>query len=101
MATLLRAPKRKKYDYVVIGSGSAGSVMAARLAEDGKNRVLLLEAGPSDQHIHIRMPAALGLPLGSDRFNWRFESEPEPGLNGRTILEARGKVLAAHPRSTA
>ncbi|ABL69155.1 choline dehydrogenase [Paracoccus denitrificans] len=93
MATLLRAPKRKKYDYVVIGSGSAGSVMAARLAEDGKNRVLLLEAGPSDQHIHIRMPAALGLPLGSDRFNWRFESEPEPGLNGRTILEARGKVL--------
>ncbi|RDD68771.1 choline dehydrogenase [Paracoccus versutus] len=93
MATLLRAPKRKKYDYVVIGSGSAGSVMASRLAEDGKNSVLLLEAGPSDQHIHIRMPAALGLPLGSDRFNWRFESEPEPGLNGRTILEARGKVL--------
>jgi choline dehydrogenase len=93
MATLLRAPKRKKYDYVVIGSGSAGSVMAARLADDGKNRVLLLEAGPSDQHIHIRMPAALGLPLGSDRFNWRFESEPESGLNGRTILEARGKVL--------
>jgi choline dehydrogenase len=86
-------PRHKKYDYVVVGSGSAGSVVAMRLAESGRNRVLLLEAGPSDQHIHIRMPAALGLPLGNDRFNWRFESEPEPHLNGRRIQEARGRVL--------
>lgn len=93
MGKLQTAPRAGKYDYVVIGSGSAGSVVAARLAEVPSNRVLLLEAGPSDQHIHIRMPAALGLPLGNDRFNWRFESEPEPGLDGRTVLEARGKVL--------
>ncbi len=93
MAKIQSAPRYKKYDYVIVGSGSAGSVMAMRLAEGGKNKVLLLEAGPSDQHIHIRMPAALGLPLGNDRFNWRFESEPEPQLNNRQILEARGRVL--------
>ena len=93
MAKIQTAPRHRKYDYVIVGSGSAGSVLAMRLAETGKNRVLLLEAGPSDQHIHIRMPAALGLPLGNDRFNWRFESEPEPHLNNRRILEARGRVL--------
>lgn len=93
MSRIQAAPRHRKYDYVVVGSGSAGSVVAMRLAESGQNKVLLLEAGPSDQHIHIRMPAALGLPLGNDRFNWRFESEPEPHLNNRRILEARGRVL--------
>ena len=84
---------RKSYDYVVIGSGSAGSVIAARLAEDVTRSVLLLEAGPSDKHLYIRMPAALGFPLMNDRFNWYYNSEPEPHLNGRTIHEARGRVL--------
>ena len=84
---------RKSYDYVVIGSGSAGSVIASRLAEDPLCRVLLLEAGPSDRHIYIRMPAALGFPLMNDRFNWYYNSEPEPHLNNRTIHEARGRVL--------
>jgi choline dehydrogenase len=80
------------YDYVVIGSGSAGSVVAARLAEAGAS-VLLVEAGPSDQHIYIRMPAALGMPLMNDRFNWSYCSEPEPHLGERRITEARGRVL--------
>jgi len=81
------------YDAIIIGSGSAGSVMAGRLAEDASRRVLLLEAGPSDQHFHIRMPAALAFPLQSERFNWKLMSEPEPELNGRVIEEARGRVL--------
>ena len=84
---------RKSFDYVVIGSGSAGSTVAARLAEDKGLTVALLEAGPSDQHIHIRMPAALGFPLMNDRFNWYYTSEPDPNINNRTILEARGRVL--------
>ncbi|MGY5808929.1 choline dehydrogenase [Rhizobium sp. LEGMi198b] len=93
MGKISTAPSRSSYDYVIIGSGSAGSVLAGRLSEDGKNRVLLLEAGPSDQHIYIRMPAALPLPLANDRFNWFYTSEPEPHLNDRTVLEARGRVL--------
>lgn len=82
----------RSYDYVVIGSGSAGSVVAGRLAED-RHRVLLIEAGPWDDSIFIKMPAALGVPLGSDKYNWFFNSDPEPYLNQRTILEARGRVL--------
>lgn len=82
-----------KYDFIVIGSGSAGSVIAARLAEDPTVSVLLLEAGPKDNHLYIRMPAALGFPLMNDRFNWFYDSEPEPHLNNRTIHEARGRVL--------
>lgn len=93
MSKISKVPSRGSYDYIIIGSGSAGSVLAGRLSEDGKHRVLLLEAGPSDQHIHIRMPAALPLPLANDRFNWFYTSEPEPFLNNRTVLEARGRVL--------
>jgi choline dehydrogenase len=84
---------KSSFDYLVIGSGSAGSVVAARLAEDPRVSVLLLEAGPSDKHIYIRMPAALGFPLMNDRFNWFYNSEPERHLDGRTIHEARGRVL--------
>ena len=84
---------RKTYDYVVVGSGSAGAVVAARLAEDGTKSVLLLEAGPKDSSIFIRMPAALGFPLMSDKYNWYYHTEPEPFLNDRRILEARGRVL--------
>uniref|UniRef100_A0A2A3K012 Choline dehydrogenase n=2 Tax=Alloyangia mangrovi TaxID=1779329 RepID=A0A2A3K012_9RHOB len=92
MAKILKKPTRSTYDNIVVGSGSAGAVVARRLADAG-HKVLLIEAGPNDDHIHIRMPAALGLPLGNDRFNWRLESEPEPHLNNRRILEARGRVL--------
>ncbi|WP_044870144.1 choline dehydrogenase [Pseudomonas sp. LFM046] len=84
---------QKTYDYIVIGSGSAGSVVAGRLSEDTSSSVLMLEAGPSDQSLYIRMPAALGFPLMSDRFNWYMHSEPEKELGNRTIYEARGRVL--------
>jgi choline dehydrogenase len=84
---------RLVYDYVVVGSGSAGSVVAARLAEDANNAVLLLEAGPNDRSLYIKMPAALSVPLRDDKYNWYLNSEAEPGLNGRRIYEARGRVL--------
>lgn len=93
MQDIHRRPIRTDYDYVVIGSGSAGSVVAARLAEDAGTRVLLIEAGPKDTSTYIRMPAALGFPLMDDKFNWYLHSEPEPGLNDRKIYEARGRVL--------
>ncbi len=83
----------RSYDYVVVGSGSAGATMAGRLAESGRHRILLIEAGPRDDSIFLRMPAALGVPLNDDRFNWHYHTEPEPGLDGRRIYEARGRVL--------
>jgi len=81
------------YDYIVVGAGSAGCVLANRLSEGGRHDVLLLEAGGSDRHPFVRMPAALSLPMNSRRFNWFFESEPEPGLAGRRLHCPRGKVL--------
>lgn len=81
------------YDYIIIGAGSAGCVLANRLTEDRERTVLLLEAGGSDRHPFVRMPAALSLPMNSPRFNWGFESEPEPGLANRRINCPRGRVL--------
>jgi choline dehydrogenase len=81
------------YDYIIIGAGSAGCVLANRLSEDGRYTVLLLEAGGSDRHPFIRMPAAFSLPMNRARFNWFFASEPEPGLGGRRLHCPRGKLL--------
>ena len=81
------------FDYIIAGAGSAGCVLANRLSEDGSHSVLLLEAGGSDRHPFIRMPSAFSLPMNSPRFNWFFESEPEPGLGGRRLHCPRGKVL--------
>jgi len=90
---IYRRRVHSNYDYIVIGSGSAGSTMAARLAEDANHRVLLLEAGGMDNSPYLRMPAAFGVPLQNDKFNWYLNSEPEPELNGRRIYMARGRVL--------
>ena len=81
------------YDYVIIGAGSAGCVMAARLGEDPLARILVLEAGGSDQSIFVRMPAALTIPMNTRRFNWGMSTEPEPGLDGRVVNLPRGKGM--------
>jgi choline dehydrogenase len=85
----------RPFDYIIVGGGSAGSVLANRLTEDPHTRVLLLEAGRSDWRIDpfIHMPAALTFPIGSRFYDWRYESEPEPFMHGRRIHHARGKVL--------
>ncbi|MGZ4479055.1 MAG: choline dehydrogenase [Nocardioidaceae bacterium] len=83
------------YDYVIVGGGSAGCVLAGRLSEDPGARVLVLEAGRTDYlaDVYIHMPAALSFPIGNRFYDWKYESEPEPYMNGRRIYHARGKVL--------
>jgi choline dehydrogenase len=83
------------YDFVVVGGGSAGSVLANRLSADPANRVLVLEAGRPDYRwdVFVHMPAALTFPIGSRFYDWRYRSEPEPHLHGRRVAHARGKLL--------
>jgi choline dehydrogenase len=84
-----------RYDFVIVGGGSAGSVLANRLSADAAIRVLVLEAGRPDYpwDLFIHMPAALSFPIGSRFYDWRYRSEPEPCLGGRRVYHARGKVL--------
>ena len=83
----------QRYDYIVVGAGSAGCVLANRLSADHGNRVLLIEAGGRDNSIFIRMPTAFSHAMNIKRFNWGFVSQPEPGLDGRRLDCPRGKVL--------
>ena len=80
-------------DFVIIGSGSAGSAMAARLSEDGKHSVLVLEYGGTDAGPFIQMPGALSFPMNMRRYDWGYKSEPEPHLDGRELACPRGKVI--------
>lgn len=89
----MSASAMPRHDYVIVGAGSAGCVLAARLTEDPRTRVLLLEAGPPDRSWRLSMPAAIGSLLSSERFNWNYLSEPEPHLDGRRLVHPRGRVL--------
>jgi choline dehydrogenase len=83
----------ESFDYVIVGAGSAGCVLADRLSEDGKHSVLLLEHGGSDRSIFVQMPTALSIPMNMPKYTWPYRSEPEPGLGGRRIFTPRGRVL--------
>ena len=81
------------FDFIIVGAGSAGCVLADRLSADGRSSVLVLEYGGSDRSPFIRMPGALSIPMNTKRYNWGYVSEPEPHLGGRRVACPRGKVL--------
>ncbi|WP_408895711.1 choline dehydrogenase [Nocardioides sp. R1-1] len=85
----------ERFDYVIVGGGSAGCALANRLSADPGTRVLVLEAGRSDYRVDpfIHMPAALPIPIGNRLYDWRYETDPEPHMGGRRVFHARGKVL--------
>ncbi|ABZ75626.1 choline dehydrogenase [Shewanella halifaxensis HAW-EB4] len=82
-----------QYDYIIVGAGSAGCVLANRLSADSNNRVLLLETGGSDRSIFIQMPTALSIPMNTKKYAWQFETDAEPYLDNRRMHCPRGKVL--------
>ena len=83
----------QEFDYIVVGAGSAGCVLAARLSEDPSTRVLLLEAGPADRSLWIHLPIGYGKTMWSPTYNWCFHTDPDPNMNGRRIYWPRGKTL--------
>ncbi|MFM1986088.1 MAG: choline dehydrogenase [Actinomycetota bacterium] len=85
----------KIYDYIIVGGGSAGSVLGNRLSENENNEVLVLEAGRPDYwwDVYVHMPAALTFPIGNKFYDWKYQSEPEPFMNNRNVYHGRGKIL--------
>jgi choline dehydrogenase len=88
-----RSSETLEFDYVIVGAGSAGCVLANRLSADGRNSVLLLEAGPKDTNLWIHVPLGYGRLFKEKTVNWMYQTEPEPGLDGRSVFQPRGKVL--------
>jgi choline dehydrogenase len=82
-----------QFDYIIVGAGSAGCVLANRLSADGRHSALLLEAGPKDTNIWIHVPLGYGKLFKEKTVNWMYQTEPEPGLGGRQVFQPRGKVL--------
>ncbi len=93
MAMAEAAPMEGEFDYIIVGAGSAGCVLANRLSADPANRVLLLEAGGRDNWIWFHIPVGYLFAIGNPRSDWMFKTEPEPGLNGRSLNYPRGKVI--------
>ena len=81
------------FDFIIVGAGSAGCVLANRLSASGQHRVLLLEAGPRDSDPWIHIPLGYGKLFNKPKVNWLYQTEPQPGLNNRVITQPRGKVL--------
>jgi choline dehydrogenase len=88
-----KASDIREFDYVIVGAGSAGCVLANRLSADGKHSVLLLEAGPEDKNLWIHVPLGYGKLFKEKTVNWMYQTEPEPELGGRQVFQPRGKVL--------
>ena len=86
-------PLKGDYDYIVVGAGTAGCILANRLSADPKSRVLILEAGGNDNWIWFHIPVGYLFAIGNPRSDWMFKTEPEPGLNGRSLAYPRGKVI--------
>lgn len=93
MLTSGRIIVAESFDYIIVGAGSAGCVLADRLTASGKNRVLLLEAGGSDRRFFVQMPLGYGKTFYDRRVNWMYQAEPDPGLNGQRDFYPRGKIL--------
>ena len=98
-ALSLTMNRAAEFDYIIVGAGSAGCVLANRLSADPRNRVALIEAGGPDRWIWFHIPAGYLFAIGNPRADWMFRTEPDPGLNGRSLAYPRGKVLGARRRS--
>jgi choline dehydrogenase len=89
----MKATEKSTFDYIIVGAGSAGAIISARLSDDPDVSVLLIEAGPDDGAFTIRMPAAVSINIKGDRYNWQYRTEPQAALGGRALYQPRGKVL--------
>jgi len=89
----MRVHNSEAFDYIIVGAGSAGCVLTNRLTASAKHHVLLLEAGPSDRHLWLHIPLGFGKLFSDRRFNWCYETEPQPGCHDRKVIAPRGRVL--------